>query len=210
MILKLSPSLITSFPNQTRKSSAYTLFLFLWLSSQKPGKITFSFISDLLFWGRGRIPIHYLFLALGETEQTMERPSEVMGGIGYAKWNNKAFFPGFQQKNLSSLRLEGKISLFYLAGCSRRSDSGSLREGLTGLQVPPQCRSIVRALHHHKLGRTAWPSLQKVRRFLAEMHKGLHGAFVQLDASKLDAELVHRVVISPLPWCLACGHSFQQ
>ncbi|XP_036181882.1 DNA damage-binding protein 2 isoform X2 [Myotis myotis] len=47
-------------------------------------------------------------------------------------------------------------------GCSRRSDSGCLRERLTSLQVPPQCRSIVRALHHHKLGRTAWPSLQKI------------------------------------------------
>lgn len=208
MILKLSPNLITSFPNQTRKSAAYTWFLFLWLSSQKPGKLTFGFISELVFWGGGQIPIHYLFLALGETEQTKERPSEVMGGVGCAKWNNKAFFPGFQQKNLSSLRLERKISLFYLAGCSR-SDSDCFRERLTSLQVPPQCKSIVRTLHHHKLGGTIWPSLQKVRCLLAEVRKGLHGAFLQLDASKLDAELVHWVVISPLPWCLAYGHSFQ-
>lgn len=69
------------------------------------------------------------------------------------------------------------MCLFYLAGSSRRSDSGCPREGLASLQGPPQCRSIVRALHHHKLGRTAWPSLQQVRRFLAEVLKSLHGAF---------------------------------
>ncbi|KAF6102943.1 damage specific DNA binding protein 2 [Phyllostomus discolor] len=46
-------------------------------------------------------------------------------------------------------------------GSSRRSDSGCPREGLASLQVPPHCRSIIRALHHHKLGRTTWPSLQQ-------------------------------------------------
>lgn len=46
-------------------------------------------------------------------------------------------------------------------GSSRRSDSGCPREGLAGPQVPPHCRSIIRALHHHKLGRTTWPSLQQ-------------------------------------------------
>ncbi|XP_054443020.1 DNA damage-binding protein 2 [Pteronotus mesoamericanus] len=46
-------------------------------------------------------------------------------------------------------------------GSSRRSDSGCLREGLATLQVPPRCTSIVRALHHHKLGSTAWPALQQ-------------------------------------------------
>lgn len=66
------------------------------------------------------------------------------------------------------LRLERKISMLYLAGCSRRLDSGCLWEKLTSLQVPPPCGSIVRALHQHKLGRTDWPSLQKVRHFLAE------------------------------------------
>ncbi|KAF6102945.1 damage specific DNA binding protein 2 [Phyllostomus discolor] len=47
-------------------------------------------------------------------------------------------------------------------GSSRRSDSGCPREGLASLQVPPHCRSIIRALHHHKLGRTTWPSLQQI------------------------------------------------
>nr|KAF6437391.1 damage specific DNA binding protein 2 [Molossus molossus] len=46
-------------------------------------------------------------------------------------------------------------------GSSRRFDSNCLWEGLASQQVPPRCRSIVRALHHHKLGRTAWPSLQQ-------------------------------------------------
>lgn len=46
-------------------------------------------------------------------------------------------------------------------GASRRFDSGRLWVELASLQVPPPCRSIVRALHHHKLGKGAWPSLQQ-------------------------------------------------
>ncbi|KAF6332870.1 damage specific DNA binding protein 2 [Rhinolophus ferrumequinum] len=46
-------------------------------------------------------------------------------------------------------------------GSSRRFDSGCLWAGLASLQVPPPCRSVVRALHHHKLGKAAWPSLQQ-------------------------------------------------
>eukprot|EP00071_Canis_lupus_P027621 XP_022261178.1 DNA damage-binding protein 2 isoform X2 [Canis lupus familiaris] len=46
-------------------------------------------------------------------------------------------------------------------GSSRRFDSGCLWAGLASLQVPPSCSSIVRALHHHKLGKAAWPSLQQ-------------------------------------------------
>lgn len=68
------------------------------------------------------------------------------------------------------------MCLFCLAGPSRRFDSGCLWAGLASLRVPPPC-SIVRALHQHKLGTAAWPSLQQVRRFLAEELKGLHGAF---------------------------------
>lgn len=45
--------------------------------------------------------MHYLFLVLVETEQTMEKPYEVMRDTGYARRNNKAFFLGFLQKNLS-------------------------------------------------------------------------------------------------------------
>uniref|UniRef100_A0A673TG25 DNA damage-binding protein 2 n=1 Tax=Suricata suricatta TaxID=37032 RepID=A0A673TG25_SURSU len=46
-------------------------------------------------------------------------------------------------------------------GSSRRFDSGCVWAGLASLQVPPSCISIVRALHHHKLGKAAWPSLQQ-------------------------------------------------
>nr|XP_014334665.1 PREDICTED: DNA damage-binding protein 2 isoform X2 [Bos mutus] len=45
-------------------------------------------------------------------------------------------------------------------GSSRRFDSG-LWAGLASLRVPPLCSSIVRALHQHKLGTAAWPSLQQ-------------------------------------------------
>ena len=99
------------------------------------------------------------------------------------------------------------MCLFCLAGPSRRFDSGCLWAGLASLRVPPPC-SIVRALHQHKLGTAAWPSLQQVRRFLAEELKGLHGAFfffLLLDGPKLDAGLVQwvvRVVRSPPPWWL--------
>uniref|UniRef100_A0A8C6D0L4 DNA damage-binding protein 2 n=1 Tax=Moschus moschiferus TaxID=68415 RepID=A0A8C6D0L4_MOSMO len=47
-------------------------------------------------------------------------------------------------------------------GSSRRFDSGCLWAGLASLQVPPLCSSIVRALHQHKLGTAAWPSLQQI------------------------------------------------
>ncbi|XP_037378243.1 DNA damage-binding protein 2 isoform X1 [Talpa occidentalis] len=47
-------------------------------------------------------------------------------------------------------------------GSSRRFDSGCLWTGLASLQVPPPCSSIIRALHHHKLGKTPWPSLLQV------------------------------------------------
>uniref|UniRef100_A0A4X1VLG7 Damage specific DNA binding protein 2 n=1 Tax=Sus scrofa TaxID=9823 RepID=A0A4X1VLG7_PIG len=46
-------------------------------------------------------------------------------------------------------------------GSSRRSDSGCLWAGLASLRVPAPCSSIIRALHHYKLGRTSWPSLQQ-------------------------------------------------
>ncbi|KAM7236133.1 hypothetical protein CapIbe_013319, partial [Capra ibex] len=46
-------------------------------------------------------------------------------------------------------------------GSSRRFDSGCLWAGLASLRVPPLCSSIVRALHQHKLGTAAWPSLQQ-------------------------------------------------
>lgn len=70
------------------------------------------------------------------------------------------------------------MCLFCLAGSSRRFDSGCLWAGLASLRVPPLCSSIVRALHQHKLGTAAWPSLQQVRRFLAEEFRGLYGAFL--------------------------------
>lgn len=64
---------------------------------------------------------------------------------------------------------EENMCLFCLAGSSRRFDSGCLWAGLASLQVPPSYTNIVRALHHHKLGKAAWPSLQQVRHFLAEV-----------------------------------------
>lgn len=101
--------------------------------------------------------------------------------------------------------------MFCLAGSSRRFDSGCLWAGLASLQVPPPCRSVVRALHHHKLGKAAWPSLQQVRHFLAELLKGLlKGAVLQLDAPKLDARLVQwfvRVVRSHPLGDWPTGHS---
>lgn len=78
---------------------------------------------------------------------------------------------------LSEIRGEN-ICLFHLAGSSRRFDSGCLWAGLASLQVSSPCRNIVRALHHHKLGKAAWPSVQQVRSFLAEVLKGLHGSFL--------------------------------
>ena len=70
------------------------------------------------------------------------------------------------------------MCLFCLAGSSRRFDSGCLWAGLSSLRVPPLCSSIVRALHQHKLGTAAWPSLQQVRCFLAEEFRDLYGAFL--------------------------------
>lgn len=107
------------------------------------------------------------------------------------------------EKSLSEIGAEN-ICLFCLAGPSRRFDSGCLWAGLASLRVPPPC-SIVRALHQHKLGTAAWPSLQQVRRFLAEELKGLHGAFffLLLDGPKLDAGLVQWVggVVRSPPSC---------
>lgn len=177
--------------------------VFLWLSSQEPCKIIFSFTSELLFWEGAES-----LLTISCAGWDLAEHGKAWGDDG-RDWLcrlKQGFLSETQQKNLSSLRLKRKIYLFYLAGSSRRFDSGCLWEGLASLQVPPRCRSIVRALHHHKLGRTAWPSLQQVRRFLAEVLKGLHGAFLQLDAPKLDSELIHwvfRVVRSPPSWCLA-------
>ncbi|XP_008057022.1 DNA damage-binding protein 2 isoform X1 [Carlito syrichta] len=47
------------------------------------------------------------------------------------------------------------------SGSSRKCDSDCLWVGLTSLEIPPLCRNLVRALHQHKLGETAWPSLQQ-------------------------------------------------
>ncbi|XP_008572916.1 PREDICTED: DNA damage-binding protein 2 [Galeopterus variegatus] len=47
------------------------------------------------------------------------------------------------------------------SGSSRKSDSSCLWEGLASRRVPPSCCSIIRALHQHKLGKGAWPSLQQ-------------------------------------------------
>ncbi|PNJ68353.1 DDB2 isoform 14, partial [Pongo abelii] len=44
---------------------------------------------------------------------------------------------------------------------SRRCDSDCLWAGLAGPQILPPCRSIVRTLHQHKLGRASWPSVQQ-------------------------------------------------
>ncbi|XP_040115106.1 DNA damage-binding protein 2 isoform X4 [Oryx dammah] len=46
-------------------------------------------------------------------------------------------------------------------GSSRRFDSGCLWAGLASLRVSPLCSSVIRALHQHKLGTAAWPSLQQ-------------------------------------------------
>ncbi|KAM5248410.1 DNA damage-binding protein 2 [Ctenodactylus gundi] len=46
-------------------------------------------------------------------------------------------------------------------GPSRRYESGCHRAGLASLQILPSGHSIIRALHQHKLGKTAWPSLQQ-------------------------------------------------
>ncbi|XP_062948575.1 DNA damage-binding protein 2 isoform X2 [Cynocephalus volans] len=48
------------------------------------------------------------------------------------------------------------------SGSSRKSDSNCLWEGLASRRVPPSCCSIIRALHQHKLGKGAWPSLQQI------------------------------------------------
>lgn len=84
---------------------------------------------------------------------------------------------------LSEIRGEN-MCLFHLAGSNRRFDSGCLWAGLASLQVSPPCRNIVRALHHHKVGKAAWPSLQQVRSFLAEVLKGLHGCLFITGCSK--------------------------
>nr|4E54_B Chain B, DNA damage-binding protein 2 [Homo sapiens] len=47
------------------------------------------------------------------------------------------------------------------SGPSRRCDSDCLWVGLAGPQILPPCRSIVRTLHQHKLGRASWPSVQQ-------------------------------------------------
>ncbi|XP_017833570.1 DNA damage-binding protein 2 isoform X3 [Callithrix jacchus] len=47
------------------------------------------------------------------------------------------------------------------SGPSRRCDSDCLWAGLAGPQILPPCRSIVRTLHQHKLGRASWPSVQQ-------------------------------------------------
>ncbi|XP_063497023.1 DNA damage-binding protein 2 isoform X2 [Symphalangus syndactylus] len=47
------------------------------------------------------------------------------------------------------------------SGPSRRCDSDCLWAGLAGPQILPPCRSIVRTLHEHKLGRASWPSVQQ-------------------------------------------------
>ncbi|XP_004851942.1 DNA damage-binding protein 2 [Heterocephalus glaber] len=46
-------------------------------------------------------------------------------------------------------------------GSSRRYDSGCLWAGLASLQVPTVGSNIIRALHQHKLGKAAWPSIQQ-------------------------------------------------
>lgn len=82
------------------------------------------------------------------------------------------------------------MCLFCLAGSSEDLTLGCLWAGLASLRVLPLCSSIVRALHQHKLGTAAWPSLQQVRRFLAEEFRGLYSLPVA-RAPKLDAGLVH-------------------
>lgn len=46
-------------------------------------------------------------------------------------------------------------------GSSRTFDSGCFGAGLASQQVPPPTRSIIKALHQHKLGQTAKPTLQQ-------------------------------------------------
>lgn len=70
MILKLSPNLITSFPTQTGTSSAYTLFLSI--SGIRQGSCLVS-LKNYCFRDGAESPTHYIFLVLGETEQTMEK-----------------------------------------------------------------------------------------------------------------------------------------
>ncbi|XP_030619957.1 DNA damage-binding protein 2 isoform X2 [Delphinapterus leucas] len=70
-----------------------------------------------------------------------------------------SFWDVSAEKSLSEIGAEN-MCLFCLAGPSRRFDSGCLWAGLASLRVPPPC-SIVRALHQHKLGTAAWPSLQQ-------------------------------------------------
>lgn len=100
-----------------------------------------------------------------------------------------SFWDVSAEKSLLSENEAENMCLFCLAGSSRRSDSGCLWAGLASLRVPAPCSSIIRALHHYKLGRTSWPSLQQVRCFLAKVLKDLHGAFLLQDGPKLDAGL---------------------
>lgn len=67
------------------------------------------------------------------------------------------------KRNRSPRELEPEAKKLCLKGpgSSRRSDSGCLWAGLASLRVPAPCSSIIRALHHYKLGRTSWPSLQQ-------------------------------------------------
>uniref|UniRef100_A0A8D1Z5C8 DNA damage-binding protein 2 n=1 Tax=Sus scrofa TaxID=9823 RepID=A0A8D1Z5C8_PIG len=72
-----------------------------------------------------------------------------------------SFWDVSAEKSLLSENEAENMCLFCLAGSSRRSDSGCLWAGLASLRVPAPCSSIIRALHHYKLGRTSWPSLQQ-------------------------------------------------
>ncbi|XP_002709135.2 DNA damage-binding protein 2 [Oryctolagus cuniculus] len=67
------------------------------------------------------------------------------------------------KRNRSPRDPEPEAKKLNVTGCApgRRSDSDCLPAGLPGLQDPQPCSSLVRALHQHRLGRTAWPSLQQ-------------------------------------------------
>lgn len=67
------------------------------------------------------------------------------------------------KRNRSPRDREPEAKKLNVTGCGagRRSDSDCLQAGLPGLQDPQPCSSLVRALHQHRLGRTAWPSLQQ-------------------------------------------------
>uniref|UniRef100_A0A8C3YQN4 DNA damage-binding protein 2 n=1 Tax=Catagonus wagneri TaxID=51154 RepID=A0A8C3YQN4_9CETA len=68
------------------------------------------------------------------------------------------------KRNRSPRELEPEAKKLCLKGpgSSRRFDSGCLWAGLASLQVPPPFSSIIRALHHYKLGKASWPSLQQI------------------------------------------------